>query len=74
MSTPVTDWECPPPKAGERPVVISEAARITGHSRSAIVQRVVDGILPYKVAVGQTKPRKVFVSQVYEVFGEGEAQ
>lgn len=36
MSIPVTDWECPPPKAGER-------------------------------------PRKVFVSQVYEVFGEGEA-
>ena len=73
MSIPDKRWECPPPKAGERPVVISEAARITGHSRSAIVQRVVDGILPYKVPVGQTKPRKVFVSQVYEVFGEGEA-
>ena len=27
MSIPVTDWECPPPKAGERPVVISEAAQ-----------------------------------------------
>lgn len=73
MIVSATDWVCPPPKAGERPVVISEAARITGHSRSAIVQRVVDGILPYRTPVGQTKPRKVFVSQVYEVFGEGEA-
>lgn len=73
MIVSATDWACPPPKAGERPVVISEAARITGHSKSAIVQRVVDGILPYRVPVGQTKPRKVFVSQVYEVFGEGEA-
>ena len=73
MIVSATDWECPPPKAGERPVVISEAARITGHSRSAIRVRVDDGILPYRVPVGQTKPRKVFVSQVYEVFGEGEA-
>ena len=73
MSIPVTDWVCPPPKAGERPVVISEAAKITGHSKSAIIQRVMDGFLPYRVPVGQTKPRKVFVSQVYEVFGEGEA-
>ena len=73
MIVSATDWECPPPKAGERPVVISEAARITGHSRTAIIRRVVDGFLPYRVPVGQTKPRKVFVSQVYEVFGEGEA-
>lgn len=73
MSIPVADWECPPPKSGERPVVISEAARITGHSKSSIVQRVADGILPYRTPVGQVKPRKVFVSQVYEVFGEGEA-
>ena len=73
MSVPVRDWECPPPKAGEHPVVISKAATITGHSKSAIVKRVVDGILPYRVPVGQTKPRKVFVSQVLAVFGEAEA-
>lgn len=73
MSVPATDWECPPPKAGERPVVIREAAKITGHSKSAIVNRVVDGILPCRTPVGQTRPRKVFVSQVYAVFGEEEA-
>ena len=73
MSIPVTDWECPPPKAGERPVTIAAAALATGHSRTAIIRRVVDGILPYKVPIGQTRPRKVFISQVYEVFGEGEA-
>lgn len=73
MSIPVTDWECPPPKAGERPVVISEAARLTGHSRSAISVRTDDGRLPYRVPAGVTKPRKVFVSQVLAVFGEGEA-
>lgn len=73
MSIPVTDWECPPPKAGERPVTISEAAKVTGHSRTVINNRATDGILPYRVPVGRTKPRKVFVSQVYAVFGEGEA-
>lgn len=73
MSIPVTDWECPPPKAGERPVVISEAARITGHSRSAIRVRVDDGRLPCRVPVGQTRPRKVFPSQVLAAFGEEEA-
>ena len=73
MIVSATDWECPPPKAGERPVVISEAAKITGHSRSAIRVRVDDGRLPYRVPVGQTRPRKVFPSQVLAVFGEGEA-
>ena len=73
MSIPVTDWECPPPKAGERPVVISEAARITGHSKSAINVRVQDGRLPCRVPVGQTRPKKVFPSQVLAVFGEEEA-
>ena len=73
MSIPVTDWVCPPPKAGERPVVISEAARITGHSKSAISVRTMDGRLPYRVPLGQTRPKKVFPSQVLAVFGEGEA-
>ena len=73
MSIPATEWVCPPPKGGERPVTIGEAARVTGHSKSAITQRVADGILPFRVPIGQTRPRKVFVSQVYEVFGEGEA-
>lgn len=73
MSIPVTDWECPPPKAGERPVIISEAARITGHSKSAINVQTLDGRLPYRVPLGQTRPRKVFPSQVLAVFGEGAA-
>lgn len=73
MSIPVTDWECPPPKAGERPVIISEAARITGHSRSAISVRTEDGRLPYRVPLGQTRPKNVFPSQVLAVFGEGAA-
>ena len=73
MIVSATDWECPPPKAGERPVTISEAAKITGHSRSAIRVRVDDGRLPYRVPLGQTRPKKVFPSQVLAVFGEGEA-
>lgn len=72
MSIPVTDWECPPPEAGERPVTISEAARLAGHSRSAISVRTEDGRLPYRVPAGVTKPRKVFPSQVLAVFGEGD--
>ena len=73
MIVSATDWECPPPKAGERPVVISEAARITGHSKSAINVRVQDGRLPCRVPLGQTRPKKVFPSQVLAVFGEEEA-
>lgn len=73
MSIPVTDWECPPPEAGERPVTITEAARLTGHSRSAIRVRVDDGRLPYRVPLGQARPKRVFVSQVLAVFGEGAA-
>lgn len=73
MSIPETGWECPPPKPGERPVRISEAAKATGYSRTAINVRAMDGRLPYRVPVGQTKPRKVFVSQVLAVFGEAEA-
>lgn len=74
MSIPdTTTWECPPPEAGERPVTISEAARITGHSRSSISVRTGDGRLPYCLPAGVTKPRKVFVSQVLAVFGEGAA-
>ena len=73
MIVSATDWACPPPKAGERPVVISEAARITGHSKSAINVRTLDGRLPYRVPLGQTRPKKIFPSQVLAVFGEGEA-
>ena len=73
MIVSATDWECPPPKAGERPVTISEAAKITGHSKSAISVRTMDGRLPYRVPLGQTRPKKVFPSQVLAVFGEGEA-
>ena len=73
MSISETRWECPPPKPGERPVRIGEAARLTGFSRSAINVRALDGRLPFRVPVGQTKPRKVFVSQVLAVFGEAEA-
>lgn len=72
MSIPDKTWECPPPKAGERPVIISEAARITGHSRSAINVRTMDGRLPYRVPLGQARPKKVFPSQVLAVFGEGD--
>lgn len=72
MSIPDKAWECPPPKAGERPVIISEAARITGHSRSAINVRTMDGRLPYRVPLGQARPKKVFPSQVLAVFGEGD--
>lgn len=74
MSIPDKRWECPPPKSGERPVTISEAARLTGHCRTSIFERVADGRLPHRVPIGQTRPRKVFVSQVMAVFGEGEAQ
>ncbi len=73
MSIPDASWECPPPMAGERPVTISEAARLTGHSRSSISVRTEDGRLPYRVPLGQTRPKKVFPSQVLAVFGEGEA-
>ena len=73
MIVSATDWECPPPKAGERPVTISEAAKITSHSKSAINVRALDGRLPYRVPLGQTRPKKVFPSQVLAVFGEGEA-
>lgn len=73
MSVPVADRGCPPPKAGERPVTISEAARITGHSRSSISVRTMDGRLPYRVPLGQARPKKVFPSQVLAVFGEEEA-
>lgn len=73
MSIPDKTWECPPPKSGEHPVTISEAARITGHSKSAINVRTLDGRLPYRVPLGQTRPKKVFPSQVLAVFGEGEA-
>lgn len=73
MSIPDKTWECPPPEDGERPVTISEAARITGHSKSAINVRTLDGRLPYRAPLGQARPKKVFVSQVLAVFGEGEA-
>lgn len=73
MSIPDATWECPPPEAGERPVTITEAARITGHSKSAINVRTRYGRLPYRVPLGQTRPKKVFPSQVLAVFGEGEA-
>ena len=73
MSIQETTWECPPPKAGEHPIRISEAARLTGHSESSIRMMTLEGLLPYRVPAGRTRPKKVFPSQVLAVFGEGEA-
>ena len=73
MSIPVTDWECPPPEAGERPGPLNEAARHTGPSKAGVNCRERDGRHPARGPPGVTRPRKVFVSQVLAVFGEGEA-
>lgn len=65
-------WECPPPRPGELPVTIADAALATGHSKSSIVTRVRSGLLPHRTPVGCERPRLVYVSQVREVFGEVE--
>lgn len=49
------------------------AARLTGHSESSIRVMTLEGLLPYRVPDGRTRPKKVFPSQVLAVFGEGEA-
>ena len=35
MSIPVTDWECPPPKAGERPVFPSQVLAVFGEEEAS---------------------------------------
>lgn len=54
----------PPPKDGESPVSVAEAAQITGYSKDRIQKRIRRGILPSLMPLGYQRGRMVYVSQL----------
>ena len=64
MSIPASGLGCPSPEAGERPVSVAEASRLTGYSKDRIQKRISRGILPAFLPLGYRRGRMVYVSQL----------
>lgn len=56
--------EVPPPRDGELPVSVAEAARRTGYTKDRIQKRISRGILPAFMPLGYRRGRMVYVSQL----------